>query len=96
MPLQLIQRDAGVVLHVKVVPGSSRDRIVGPYGDGLKITVTKPPEGGAANKAVVTLLAEALGLPARNIQILRGQTGPRKDVFIRGITADALAQRLMK
>lgn len=41
-------------LAVKVVPGSSRDQIVGRLGDALKIKVTAPAEKGKANTAVVT------------------------------------------
>ncbi|MFM7075771.1 MAG: DUF167 domain-containing protein, partial [Planctomycetaceae bacterium] len=49
-------------LEVKVVPGSSRDQIVGWLGDALKIKVTAPPEKGKANERVVELLAGALGI----------------------------------
>ena len=59
-------------LNVKVVPGSSRNRIVGWLGDALKIKVTAPPEKGRANEAVLSLLAERLGLPADAVAVARG------------------------
>ena len=49
-----------VTLIVKVVPGSSRDRIVGKYGDALKVQVSAAPERGRANEAVIALIAIAL------------------------------------
>jgi uncharacterized protein len=53
-----------VRLKVMVVPGSLRHQIVGWPEDALKTNVTAPPEKGRANEAVVSLLAERLGLPA--------------------------------
>ena len=47
---------------MKVVPGSSRDQVVGWLGDASKIKVTAPPEKGKANEAVIELLAEPLGV----------------------------------
>jgi uncharacterized protein (TIGR00251 family) len=49
-------------LSVKVVPGSSRNQIVGSLGDALKIKVMAPPEKGKANEAVVELLSMKLGI----------------------------------
>ncbi|MGB9626422.1 MAG: DUF167 domain-containing protein, partial [Phycisphaerae bacterium] len=46
----------GVEVAVKVVPGSSRDRIMGVLGDALKIAVAAPPEKGKANQAVIEVL----------------------------------------
>ena len=85
---------AGVRLALKVVPGASRDRVVGPLGDALKVAVSKPPQDGAANKAVVKVLAQFLGLPEAGVTIIRGHGNPRKEVLITGLTAEQVAQRI--
>jgi uncharacterized protein len=77
-------------LNVKVVPGSSRDQIVGWLGDALKIKVTAPPDKGKANKAVIDLLAETLGIPAADIQIKSGHSSPSKVVTINGMDDEAI------
>ena len=80
-------------LNVKVVPGSSRDRVAGRYGDGIKVQVSAPPEGGKANKAVIEVIAAALGVRAQQVQIVKGQTKARKVVEISGMElADVLAR----
>jgi uncharacterized protein (TIGR00251 family) len=84
----------GVRLALKVVPGASRDRVVGPLGDALKVAVAKPPADGAANKAVVKLLAAHLGVAESAVTITRGHTNPRKEVLVSGITVEELATRL--
>lgn len=94
MPIKVTEQNGGVRLMLKVVPGASRDRIVGVLGDALKIAVSKPPAEGAANKAVVKLLADALNLPVGNVSIVRGQSNPRKEVVIIGVSASDLNARL--
>ena len=59
---------------LKVVPGASRDRVVGPLGDALKVAVSKPPADGAANRAVVKVLASHLAVPESAVTIVRGLT----------------------
>ena len=77
-------------LHVKVIPGARADRVVGRYADGIKVQVSAPPEDGKANKALLRVLSEALGLRADQIQLLRGQSNPRKVVSISGMDEGAL------
>ena len=69
-------------LNIKVVPGASRDQIVGWLGDALKIKVTAPPEKGKANEAVATLLAKTLGVRRDTIAIVSGHGSPAKTVDI--------------
>ena len=63
-------------LSLKVVPGSSRDEIVGRLGDSLKVKA--PPEKGRANEAVVALLAERLGTDVLSIAVVSGHGSPAK------------------
>ena len=81
-------------LNVKVVPGASRDRVVGRYGDAVKVQVAAPPEGGKANKAVVTLLAEALGVKAAQVRLVRGHGQSRKVIEVEGLSQGDLDARL--
>ena len=81
-------------LNVKVVPGASRDRIVGRYGDALKIQVRAAPEAGKANAAVIELLADFLGIDTRSLQIVRGHTQARKVIKVSGMDQAALDKRL--
>ena len=73
-------------LSIKVVPGASRDRVVGRYGDAIKVQVSAPPEGGKANQAVVELIAAALGVRRSEVRIAKGHAQSRKIVQIDGLT----------
>src|SRR3954470_19410260 len=94
MPLSPIEQNGSVRLKVKAVPGSSRDRVMGVLGDALKIAVSAPPQKGAANAAIIKLLADKLGMHPSKIEIVRGHTSPRKEVLVRGITAHQLVSCL--
>jgi hypothetical protein len=84
----------GVRVPIKAVPGASRDRIVGPLGDRLKVQVAAPPEGGRANARIAELLAEALGVPARDVRIVAGLQSPQKTVEVRGVAVNDVQARL--
>ncbi|HEX3807015.1 MAG TPA: DUF167 domain-containing protein [Gaiellaceae bacterium] len=85
-----------VRISVRVAPGSARTAVVGPYRDGWKLNVRPAPERGQANDAVVRLLAEVLALPARQIEIVAGQSGRDKLVAIEGATIDAVNDALAR
>ena len=88
--------DGGVVIAVKVVPGSSRDKVAGALGDCLKITTSAVAEKGRANAAVAKTLAKALGVSPRNVKLVAGQTNPRKEFHLVGLTADDCRRRLQQ
>ena len=82
------------ILNLKVVPGARRDRVVGAYGEAIKIQVSAAPEGGKANAAVVRVLAEALGLKRHQIELVSGHTQARKSVRIEGLDERQILARL--
>jgi uncharacterized protein (TIGR00251 family) len=81
-------------LRIKVVPGSSRTRLVGWLGDELKVTIAAVAESGKANAAVIEVIAKVLQVPPRNVSILTGHTRPRKTLEVLGLTPQELMQKL--
>jgi uncharacterized protein len=82
----------GVILTVRVVPRSSRNRADGLLGEAIKIRLQAPPVEGRANEALVAFLAAALGVPRRNIVLLAGAASRNKRVRVTGTSeADARA-----
>jgi len=81
-------------LTVEVRPRAGRDEIVGWQGAVLRVRVTAPPAGGAANQAVRALLADRLGCARSRIEIVRGHTARTKVVRVMGLALGEVATRL--
>lgn len=64
-------------LAVRVTPNAKADAIVIDEGQ-VKVRVTVVPEDGKANKAVIALMAKALGVSKSSISIVRGETSREK------------------
>jgi uncharacterized protein (TIGR00251 family) len=84
MGLPIKREEDAIVFDVQVVPRASRERLGPVVGDRLKVQLTAPPVDGAANEALRALLARALGVPRARVEILRGETGRKKTVRVRG------------
>jgi uncharacterized protein (TIGR00251 family) len=71
---------------VRVQPGARQRGLIGWLADGaLKVRVTEPPEDGRANRAVVELLAEALGVAPARLEVKRGAASRTKQIAVSGI-----------
>ena len=82
-------------LSVRVQPGARRTDFAGWYGELPKIAVAAPPVEGAANGAVVALLAKRLGVPERSIRIVGGNRARTKHLSIEGLDDAELATRVI-
>ena len=92
--LTIREVSGGVVLAVKIVPGSSRSSIGGLLDGMLKVKISAPPEKGKANQCLVKFLAKQLGVKRNAIRIISGQTRPVKHVEVLGISAETLQKKL--
>ncbi len=86
--LRVTQQGSDVILDVKVVPKSSRDRIVGELDGALKVTVSAAPERGAANQAVRKLIAKTLGIRLQQVTVEAGHANPRKTLRLLGVSVE--------
>jgi len=93
--LDLTAVAGGTRLRLRVKPGAKKTAIVGAHGGALKVAVAAPPEKGKANRAVVKLLAETLGLPATAVAITAGETSQDK-VAVISLELSVLRARLQR
>jgi len=72
-------------LTVRLTPRASREEIAGVREGAILVRVTAPPVDGAANAALVRLLAKALGVPKGAVAIISGETSRTKVVEVAGL-----------
>jgi hypothetical protein len=73
------------IIKIYLQPKSSKNEIVGPYRDGVKIKVTAPPIEGKANEALIRLLAKELGISPSSIEIIKGHHSREKTLKVLGV-----------
>jgi uncharacterized protein YggU (UPF0235/DUF167 family) len=84
----------GAQFPIRVIPRSSRPQVGGLREGRLLVRVCAAPVDQAANDAVRRILADALDLPARALQITAGQSSRNKTIRAVGIPVAELAHRL--
>ena len=81
-------------LAVKVTPNAGRSEIVGLKDGVLQVRVAAPPDKGKANKELINVLAEKLGVKKASVLIVKGQTSRHKSVIIEGMSGEELLKRI--
>ncbi|HEX7492556.1 MAG TPA: DUF167 family protein [Candidatus Limnocylindrales bacterium] len=86
--------NASTRFAVRLMPRGGLDRVDGVSDDGvLQARVAAPAVGGAANTALVRLLAEELDVSRSSVQLVAGATGRHKLIIVDGVTADYVSER---
>ena len=82
-----------VRLSVRLTPRADRDSIDG-VGDGvLRARVSAPPVDGAANAALVRLIASELKVPKGAVWIVSGESSRSKIVAVDGVSRESIVAR---
>ena len=89
----LSARGDGVLLQVSVMPNAKRTEVDGLHDGALRVRLAAPPIDGRANEALMAWLAKSMGVPKRDVELLRGESSRRKQVAI-AASYDVVAQWL--
>jgi len=88
--MEITQRGEAIEFAVRVIPRSSRSEIVGEFAGAVRVRLTSPPVGGAANAELIKLFAKKLDVPKSAVAIVAGQTSKTKRLKIAGVTAEEI------
>jgi len=90
----LRQSKQAVLVSVHVTLRAPKDEVQGPQGGALRVRLHAAPVEGAANAALLALLARALGVPRSQMQIVKGWSSRNKVVAVRGLEISEVQRRL--
>ncbi|HZU71610.1 MAG TPA: DUF167 domain-containing protein [Acidimicrobiales bacterium] len=88
------EESPAIVLRVVAHAGAGRSAVAGQHGDALKLKIAAPPVDGRANQACVELVAELLGVPAAQVELVSGQSSRTKRFRVEGVDPEH-ARRLL-
>ena len=84
------------VVAVHVEPRAGRAAVLGRRGRALAVRVAAPPVDDRANDATVTLLAEELGVPTTDVELVAGARSPAKRLRVSKLDRDEFVTRLRR
>jgi uncharacterized protein YggU (UPF0235/DUF167 family) len=87
----------GVVVACRLTPKCARDAIdgVAAVSDGQRVLLARvrsAPQGGEANDALCSLIADRLGAPASRVRLVAGAKSRLKQVAVSGDPATLIAR----
>jgi uncharacterized protein len=86
----------GVAIDVRVIPRSGRTALGGSRDGRLLVRVSAPPVEGAANDALIALIADALAVPRRAVRIVAGERSRQKRIAVDGVSVETAARLLVR
>ena len=76
-----------------MTPRAGSDHVDGVVEGALKVRVAAPPIQGAANQALLRVIADELGVARRSVRLVAGAAGRQKLVVVEGVAREQLLSR---
>ena len=80
---------------IRLQPRSSRDQVLGERDGAIAIKLQAPPVDGEANAALLRFVARRLGVPPRDVTLVRGVTSRSKWIAVQGRSAAQVRAALL-
>lgn len=93
----LLEDRRGTLITIEVTSGAKTSSFPAGYNEWRKAIgcrVTAPAVNGKANRAIISLIAETLAVPAAQVTIQSGATSSLKRLLVTGLVKKALVERL--
>ena len=90
-----LEAAAGGAGAIRVRPRSSSDGVSGERQGAILIRLKAPPVDGEANGALIKFVAHKLGVPHRDVTLVRGLTSRSKWIQVAGMAAQQVRQALL-
>lgn len=89
------QTASGVEFEVRVIPRAGRSGLAGERDGRLLVRLAAPPVEGAANEALLALIAELFDCPKRSVRLVAGERARSKRVAVDGVSMADAERRLL-
>ncbi|HET7829743.1 MAG TPA: DUF167 domain-containing protein [Candidatus Limnocylindrales bacterium] len=78
---------------VRLTPRGGADHVEGVTDGVLRARVAAPAIEGAANQALLRLLADELDIPKRDVRLVAGAASRTKLIVVEGVEAGAILEK---
>jgi len=85
-----------IIIKSKIIPNSSKDKIIGIHNSALKIAIAAPPVEGKANKRCISFLAKYFDIAKSKIEIISGINSKNKFIKIYNINPKEFLDKIEK
>ncbi len=93
-PTLTTTKEGAVRFEVAAKPRARKSQLSGVREGALVVQIAAPPVDGAANAELVATLARTLGVPRRDVELVKGDASRTKVVEVRGLALDVVRARL--